>query len=205
GTIISEITTNSYTLEGLDSSIAYEFYVRRDCSTDDLEDYGEWVGPFRFNSGYCLPSSPQAYYFTQFNTSNATENIVFSYSGSDLGVGYKNNTDMIVAQNAGASFDFTSNYVGGASGVRIWVDWNNNFIDEREEGLYYLGSSAGINTGTLAVPQDDMRGTDRMRIRAQQGATSVPSACDEVNAGEAIDFALQVPCDALPSPIGATH
>src|SRR5690606_7521866 len=28
GTIISDITTNSYTLEGLDSSIAYEFYVR---------------------------------------------------------------------------------------------------------------------------------------------------------------------------------
>src|SRR5690606_548516 len=39
GAFISGITTNSYNLGGLDSSIPYEFYVRRDCSTDDVDDF----------------------------------------------------------------------------------------------------------------------------------------------------------------------
>src|SRR5690606_31465281 len=192
GSFISGITANSYTLDGLDSSIHYEFYVRRDCSTDDAEDLGAWAGPFRFNSGCCLPSSPQAYYFTQFNTTVALENIVFSYLDSNLGVGYKDNTDMIVTQDAGASFDFTSNYVGGASGLRIWVDWNNNFLFEDDEEEFYFGSGSGNKTGTIAIPADAVNGDYRMRVRAQQGTTSFHPACGSINTGEALDFTLRV-------------
>src|SRR5690554_979987 len=125
GTAISDITTNSYTLSGLDASIPYEFYVRRDCSDDDDEDFGEWVGPFRFNSGHCIPFAELGYNFSIFNTTGAVENISYTNADNIDSGGYVDNTDMVIVQDAGESFNFTSNYVAGASGLKIWIDWNN--------------------------------------------------------------------------------
>src|SRR5690554_6563902 len=191
GTTISDITTNSYNLSGLDASIAYEFYVRRDCSTDDGEDFGEWAGPFKFNAGYCLPTSDLAYHFSQFNTSEAINNIIYSNSTGG-GTGYVNNTNMIITANAGESFDFTSNYAGGASGLKIWIDWNKNFIFEEDEEVFELANNQGVKTGTISIPADAINGEYRMRVRAQQEATSIPPACGVIDRGQALDFTLEV-------------
>src|SRR5690606_11362995 len=74
-----------------------------------------------------------------------------------------------------------------------------------EEEVFYLGSGSGNKTGTIAIPEDAVSGTYRMRIRAQQGATSIPPACGSINTGEAIDFTLQITCNEIPSPIGFTE
>src|SRR5690554_6877580 len=191
GTTISDITTNSYNLSGLDASIAYEFYVRRDCSTDDGEDFGEWAGPFKFNAGYCLPTSDLTYHFSQFNTSEAVSDIIYSNSTGG-GTGYVNNTNMIITANAGESFDFTSNYAGGASGLKIWIDWNKNFIFEEDEEVFELANNQGVKTGTISIPADAINGEYRMRVRAQQEATSIPPACGVIDRGQALDFTLEV-------------
>ncbi len=45
--------TNPHTINGLDSSTTYEFYVRQDCGADG---YSNWAGPFSFTTE-CLPPS----------------------------------------------------------------------------------------------------------------------------------------------------
>jgi len=198
GTLEDNLTTNSLTLTGLDQFDAYEFYVRRDCGAGDFSD---WVGPTRFNSGYCLPYSSIAYYLTAFSTTNAIENVTYTYSTPDT-TGYINNTANIIEQEAGQSFDFSANYIGGASGLRIWIDWNNDFIFDDTEEVFYLGSASGGKTGTIDIPQNTLSGDYRMRIRAEQGASSIPPACDVIGFGEAIDFVLRIPCPTIATPTG---
>ena len=46
GTTVA-VTTNPYTLSGLTSNTAYDFYVQADCGANGTSD---WVGPFTFNT-----------------------------------------------------------------------------------------------------------------------------------------------------------
>jgi len=190
GTSEDNLTTNSLTLTGLDSSIGYEFYVRRDCGSGD---FSTWVGPFKFNSGYCIPTSGLTYHFTAFSTTGALQNA--SYTGTGGGSGYYNNTNdtnLLIEQKHGESFDFTANYIGGASGLRIWVDWNNDFVFADDEEVFYLANANGLKTGTITVPLNTVTGDYRMRVRAEQGSTSNPPACGQIGFGEALDFTLHV-------------
>ncbi len=202
GTEISDIDAFSYTLSGLDSTIPYDFYVRRDCSTDDEDEFGEWAGPVRFNSGHCIPYATQGFYFTLFNTTNAVENVTYSYPDTALGTGYVDNMAMIITEDAGETFNFTSNFVGGASGLRIWVDWNNDFIFGDDEQVFFLAGGTGNKSGTITIPADTPGGDYRMRVRAQTGATANPPACGLVAQGEALDFTLRVSCDEVATPTG---
>jgi len=190
GTSVPNLTENSYNLTNLDSSISYEFYVRRDCGSGD---FSTWTGPFRFNSGYCIPTSGLTYHFTVFNTSGGLQNV--SYTGTAGGSGYSNNIDDVdlqIQQKHGESFDFTANYIGGANGLRIWVDWNNDFMFDDTEQVFYEGSANGNKSGTINVPLNTITGDYRMRVRAEQGASSVPPACGQIGFGEALDFILKV-------------
>ncbi|MGB5980784.1 MAG: fibronectin type III domain-containing protein [Nonlabens sp.] len=51
GTVIEDTADNPYSLTGLDSNTAYEYYVRADCGGDE----SAWAGPFSFNTlpDYC--------------------------------------------------------------------------------------------------------------------------------------------------------
>jgi len=200
GTNENNLTTNSHTITGLDSSDAYEFYVRRDCGTGDFSD---WVGPIRFNSGHCIPYSTIVYYFTAFSTTNAIENVSYSNNTPNTS-GFVNNTSMIIEQEDGQSFNFSANYIGGPNGLRIWVDWNNDFMFDDSEEVFYLGNSSGNKTGTIDIPQNTMPGDYRLRVRSQQGASSTPPACGQIGFGEAMDFILRIPCPTIVPPTGAT-
>src|SRR5690606_17588252 len=90
----------------------------------------------------------------------------------------------------GESFSFTSNYVGNASGLRIWVDWNNDFVFGDDEQVFFL-TGGGAKNGTITIPSDAVNGEYRMRVRAQSGANT-PPACGLIATGEALDFTLKV-------------
>lgn len=55
GTIVSSITTTSYTFENLNHDTVYQFYVRRICSTD-ADDQSAWAGPLNFDDILVTPS-----------------------------------------------------------------------------------------------------------------------------------------------------
>ncbi len=192
-------------ITGLDASDTYEFYVRSNCSTEDEEDVSQWAGPFKFKSGYCEPISQQSRYITLFSTTGAEENITYTSATLPEGsvFGYRDYTDMVIVQQAGESFDFQSNYIGGPSGARIWVDWNKNFVFEDDEEVFYHGG-APLKSGTIEIPEDVLPGDYVLRVYYKSGASSVPTACEDVVEGEAIDFTLSIPCSEVALPIGET-
>src|SRR5690606_24913281 len=132
-----------------------------------------------FNAGYCLPSSTLSHYISSFSTTSALENIAYT-SNSINGNGYGNKTDLVVSQLAGDSFNFSTSYVGGQSGVRIWVDWNNDFVFDDDEEVFYLGSTNGTKTGSIVIPADKELGNYVMRVRTEFGTAAYPAACGNI-------------------------
>ncbi|HLV23191.1 MAG TPA: choice-of-anchor J domain-containing protein, partial [Moheibacter sp.] len=69
GTMINDTSDNPYNLIGLDSSTAYQFYVRNDCGGGDLSD---WAGPYEFITA-CEAVSVFPFIET-FNADSSTKN-----------------------------------------------------------------------------------------------------------------------------------
>jgi len=205
GTTENNLTTNSFTLTGLDSSVAYQFFVRRDCGSDD---YSLWTGPFQFNSGYCLASSSMSFPIFEFNTSEAIKNITYSNDNIPNPNGYANLTadqDLIIEHQQGDQFNFSLVFMG-YSRLRIWVDWNNDFVfDDSEEVFSFSGISFGDLSGIIAIPGNTPIGDYRMRIRVLGGQlfNPIPVACGINSSGDALDFTLKVketpPCSGIPN------
>lgn len=84
-------------------------------------------------------------------------------------------TSMVLMTEAGASFDINTSYVGGANGVKIWVDWDNdNWFGSNEELAF--GQTSGANqTFNVSIPSDVADGQYRMRVRGSYGPTANPA------------------------------
>src|SRR5690606_28024886 len=114
-------------------------------------------------------------------------------------------TDSFITLSAGMAFDFSTTYVGGANGVNIWIDYNDNLIFEDDELVFSLANSSTTKTGTITVPGDTPIGEYRMRVRSQYGSAANPPACGNVTYGSTIDFTLNVveePACMPPSELG---
>ncbi|GGD34674.1 hypothetical protein GCM10011343_25700 [Flavobacterium orientale] len=139
----------------------------------------------------CIPSSTNTSdYISNFSTTNAAVNLVFPNAAISPG-GYGNyyNTQSI-SHFADSSFNFSNTFVGGSNGLRIWVDWNNNFTFEDSEVVFYQVNADLTKTGTITVPAGTADGNYRMRVRAQWGSAASPTACGSITWGEALDFKL---------------
>ena len=189
GEMIEGVTDNPYTLEDLEEETGYEYYVRRDCGEDGVS---AWAGPFYFYTGYCEVSTTSTIDYTSaFSTSGAFQNVSYTVSSQPAG-SYDNQTDSFITLSAGMAFDFSTTYVGGANGVNIWIDYNDNLIFEDDELVFSLADSNTTKTGTITVPGDTPIGEYRMRVRSQYGSTANPPACGSVTYGSTIDFTLNV-------------
>src|SRR5690606_1276721 len=122
GTTIENIA-NPYTLSDLDPDTKYQYYVRQDCGVDGTSF---WAGPFTFLTGYCEVSTTYTGDYTSaFSTSGAVTNAAYTATAQPAG-SYSNQTEQVIGQAQGLSFDFSHTYVGGGQRVNIWVDWNND-------------------------------------------------------------------------------
>ena len=116
--------------------------------------------------GYCIPEGTNAgRHINNFSTTGGSENISNMGSGfSPAGYGDFYDTHS-VAQEQGESVDFEVDIIGGISGFRIWVDWNQDGVfDTTEEVAYASNGYANSHTGTITVPVDALEGDTRMRI-----------------------------------------
>jgi len=194
----------SHILTGLDSSVAYHFFVRRDCGSGD---YSLWTGPFQFNSGYCLASSATSIPIFAFNTTEAITNVTYS-NGTPNPNGYANFTadqDLIIEHQKGDQFNFTLSFFPNAN-LRIWIDWNNDLVfDDSEEVFLGNGGLSGDHSGTIAIPGNTPIGDYRMRVRVLSVGPNgpMPVACGKNSGGETLDFTLKVletpPCSGMPN------
>ncbi|HQV40176.1 MAG TPA: GEVED domain-containing protein, partial [Flavobacteriales bacterium] len=206
GTPTNSTGTNPYTWAGGSPNTTYQFYVRADCGGPGTS---AWTGPFSFFTGYCTPTvTYTSDYISNFSTTLGITNITNASGGASPG-NYGNFTAMAVSAAAGTSFDFSTTYVGGGNGVRIWVDWNNNLTFEAGESAFYLWNANATKTGTITVPPGTPLGNYRMRLRSQYGYTTVdPPPCGSVNYGETEDYTMTVlapPACLPPSALSAIN
>lgn len=162
GTATDTGVTNSFTKTGLTVDTAYDFYVQADCGGGDTSD---WIGPFSFFTGYCIPVGTSTdTYINNFSTTNGGVNISNLASGYTTG-SYADNTTMSASQASNQSFDFSIEIVGGTVGCAVWVDWNNDFsFDVSEVSYSTTGYGDGPFTGTVTVPTGTADGDYRMRV-----------------------------------------
>lgn len=70
GTIISNIMTTSYTLNGLEMGSTYDWYIRTDCSNGD---YSSWVGKNTFTVQCNNPAVMQLPFYEDWESSSGTK------------------------------------------------------------------------------------------------------------------------------------
>ena len=193
GTVITGTTTNPYDLAGLTANTSYDFYVQSDCGSST----SDWVGPFNFFTGYCIPSGTStSTYINNFSTTNGSVNISNLASGLAANNYQDNYSAMTVSGIQNGTFDFNIGIVGGTVGCAIWIDWNNNLIFDVSEAVYSsAGYGSGPFTGTVTIPSGVANGDYRMRVMIDWNDSNPgdDTACSiQIGRGEVEDYKVTV-------------
>jgi hypothetical protein len=213
GTLIGSIEGESTTITA-EMDVAYEFYVRQDCS-DSEDGFSTWAGPYAFTLGYCAPttnplSQSDGDFINSFVTTGGITNITNTNSG--FTTGYSNYSATHSASQAqGETLGFTANALNTTytRALRVWVDWNNNGEFAEDEIMFTSGTvTGGPYTGSFVIPEDQELGSYRMRVMLKYSFGSVPTMlpCEEGYYGEVEDYTLIVveantdPCANTPLP-----
>lgn len=161
----------------------------------ETEDYTIEVGGGDVVNEYCIPvATNSSRYINNFSTTGGSENISNLGSGFSTG-GYGDFTAMKVTQVQSNNVDFTVDIVGGISGFRIWVDWNQDGVfDTSEEVAYQSSGYANSHSASFTIPTDAIPGETRMRIVSHWLSTSgeVDPCVTGFTYGEFEDYTLEV-------------
>ena len=190
GQLLTQIE-NNYTLNGLQISTPYSYYVRANCGNET----STWSGPYNFTIQYCIPTTNfEGDYIQQFSTTNAAQNV--NYSTADYDGDYHNLQDQILVQAQGMTFNFADAYYEGGHTLNIWIDWNKDLAFSEDELIYADYTDQVGQNGSIEIPIDAELGTYVMRVRGAYSQNTV-TPCTELQYGSAIDFTLQV----TPAPL----
>jgi len=190
GTVITVNSSADTVLSGLTANTNYDIYVRDYCGGTDTSTS---VGPLSVYTGYCeVSTSYTTDYIDSFSTSGANQNVGFSATSQTTG-SYADETTQVIESYPNGSFDIFNSYIGGANGLNIWIDFNNDLdFDDTGEDVFSLVNTAGDKTGTILIPASTNIGTYRMRVRAAYGYAADPSSCGNENYGMTIDFTVNI-------------
>lgn len=209
GTLIEDLTTTSTTVT-TEIDVPYEFYVRRNCGSEDGDSF--WVGPIAFQTGYCTPiyvyGCSSGAKISNFVTSGAILNISNNTGTTNCGVnGYNNFAEMAVAAPEDLEVTFAVTVGSYSGGVRVWIDWNGNGDFEEDElvgASTSTISSGSVFTTSFSVPEGTALGDYRIRVRVVESNTTF-GPCTSQNYGEAEDYTFSVieaPACMPPSALG---
>ncbi|BDD05945.1 M43 family zinc metalloprotease [Aureibacter tunicatorum] len=160
-------------------------------------------------TSYCVPS-------TQFGTfySHITGVQLKTIDSNTGNTGYEDFTkSFVTSAKTGESLDLTIKMNKGTSGnndtnvVRVWADWNQNFIYEENERLtsqeYVLGNVVDdngdfIHTMNITVPDNVEKGTVGLRVMVHyKNNNDGANPCENYETGEVEDYGiLIIPSDA---------
>jgi hypothetical protein len=143
--------------------------------------------------GYCNPvGTATTSYFDAFSTTGGATNISNTASGYTAG-GYAIDTNMVVTQMQGGSFNFNTVLAGTTVGVAIWIDWNDNSIFETSERVYVTTDYVSTASGTVAIPTTAPVGMHRMRAMMDYNSSVPSTPCTFLSGrGEVEDYTINV-------------
>ena len=160
------VSSNSYSLVGLDDASTYEVQVMADCDGDGLS---EWSSSVYFYTGHCQPTPTSVDGTGITNVTFGTGDVVVNNSERPTASPYYGDySNLIGAVQAGVEATVSITYATGYTyGTIIWIDLNDNLVFDGNE-VVYVGEAADANPTTLAatftLPASTPTGDYRMRI-----------------------------------------
>ena len=120
-------------------------------------------------------------------------------NNTSAGDGYSDFTTLSTDLEQGSTNDLTVTTSYGNQYVRVWVDFNDDFVftlDELVVDNYVIavGAAAGTYTETmqLVVPDDGTLGEHIMRAKTNWNAPVPDDACEETQYGETEDYMVNI-------------
>ena len=147
------------------------------------------------NNSNCTPTGDLSYGdgFHLFQVGDINNN-----TGSG-GPGYEDFTNLSTDLEQGSTNDLTVTTGYGNQNIRVWIDFNDDFVftlDEVVVDNYVIapGGAAGSYTETmqLVVPDDATLGEHIMRAKTNWNAPVPDDACEETNYGETEDYIVNI-------------
>ncbi|MDB2322076.1 GEVED domain-containing protein [Flavobacteriaceae bacterium] len=147
------------------------------------------------NNSNCTPTGDLSYGdgFHLFQVGDINNN-----TGSG-GPGYEDFTNLSTDLEQGSTNDLTVTTGYGNQNIRVWIDFNDDFVftlDEIVVDNYVIapGGVAGSYTETmqLVVPDDATLGEHIMRAKTNWNAPVPDDACEETNYGETEDYIVNI-------------
>jgi hypothetical protein len=115
------------------------------------------------------------------------------------GIGYENFINLSTDLEQGASHQLTVTTGYGNQFVRVWIDFNDDYIfslDELVVDNYVIAAGSGSGTYTenmdLVVPANATLGQHIMRAKTNWNATVPNDACQETTYGETEDYMANI-------------
>jgi len=113
--------------------------------------------------------------------------------------GYANYTNMSTNLSQGSSNDLTITTGYGSVYVKVWIDFNDNFLFEDDEVVvndYVIANGQGQGSYTetmpLDIPADAMLGEHLMRAKTNYNTNVPADACESTQFGETEDYLANI-------------
>ncbi len=113
--------------------------------------------------------------------------------------GYADFTDQIAEMEVDSTYDLTLTANSGNQYVRVWVDFNDDFVFSMDEIVVdnvVIGPGQGSGTYTLitdfTVPAGAAQGQHLMRAKTNWNSPVPDDACEETTFGETEDYTAQI-------------
>ncbi len=207
--VVTGLTTNSYSLQGLSTCTGYQFQVQNVCS-------GIVSSAFSTTTTFTTTGCPIPAYCTSAGTNTTTRGYInrvtlgtiSNTSGNNNGYADYTSLSTNLVGRASASISMTPGFPSTTSNRMywvVWIDYNKNgvFTDAGEKVA--TGNSTSTLTKTFTVPSTALNGTTRMRVQMQYN-TATTSSCQTYTNGEVEDYTVNITGNAafgfVQEPIG---
>lgn len=190
--VITDIDTNFYLIEGLDSCTAYTLFITTNCAGGNTVE-GEVIDVLTLGCGICSEGD-----YCESKGENSSyewlDNVVIgdiaNNSGDDGGYAFFEDETTILYTSEVTNVNLTPGFSGTSydEQYRIWIDMNQNGEFEESELLFDEGLTDVAVSGTMVVPSTSMLGSTRMRVSMKYEAEQTP--CETFSYGEVEDYCV---------------
>tara|TARA_B100000809_G_scaffold252894_1_gene288186 strand:- start:603 stop:6143 length:5541 start_codon:yes stop_codon:yes gene_type:complete len=159
-----------------------------DSGSGEVEDYTVNI----VNPSYCDGAS------TATNWEHITNVTFNTINNTSLSSGYFDYTSISTIITKGNSYNFDVTYTDAytTNVVKVWIDFNQNFVftDPGEEFTFPAGAGTGSPyTLAIPIPVTALTGPTRMRVRLHDPAfTPQPLPCGDSGSGEVEDYTVNI-------------
>jgi len=192
----SQLTTSpNFTIPDLDSVTLYDVYVRAVCGDNDSSN---WLSTDTY-TGYCVPSitGTNVFFTNNFTTSDALININYVAQTMPEG-GYQDayaSHQLLTSPGVAVPFSHSYQITSGTPKymLRMWVDWNNDFLFDDSEEVHYDYTTTALQNGSINIPATVALGDYRMRVRSHYNVSVADiKACGPMQYASTVDFKISI-------------